>query len=86
MKPLFAVSVLALTGCVTFAEMDQRRVSHMPVQYQNGYVDGCASGRVAGGYPYDRMRKDVNRYASDNIYKQGWDDAFSGCKARYLSP
>ena len=86
MKALFALVALGLTGCMTFEQMDQRRVSHMPPEYQSAYVDGCQSGRVAAGYPYARIRKDIKLYAADNTYKQGWDDGYSACKSQYEKP
>jgi hypothetical protein len=83
MKPLIAIALVGLTGCISFEQMDRNRVSHMPPEYREAYVDGCQSGRVAAGYPYARIRKSIDRYGSDSTYKQGWDDGYSACKSQY---
>lgn len=54
-----------------------------PPTYRAGYSDGCNSGYVAAGHPYYRFTKDVQTYATDPLYKQGWDDGLTVCKGEY---
>lgn len=70
---------LALAACGT------PRVSApgQPHAYTQGMEDGCASGYVAAGHPYYRFTKNVDRYGSDSLYRQGWDDGLVQCKGRY---
>jgi hypothetical protein len=53
-----------------------------PSEYREGYAGGCDSGSSASGNIYSRFTKDPTRYASDPMYKQGWDDGFATCKGR----
>jgi hypothetical protein len=59
--------------------------AHQPHAYKEGYQGGCNSGYSAGGNIYYRFTKDVGRYSSDELYRQGWDDGFMTCKGRYDS-
>lgn len=75
------VMCLVLGGCAT----QMREVPSGPPEYQQGYAAGCNSGNVAAGHPYYRFTKDISQYASDQLYKQGWDDGFQVCKGKYES-
>jgi hypothetical protein len=44
-----------------------------PLEYRQGYADGCASAR--GG-----QRKDAARFKSDGQYRTGWMDGSALCK------
>ena len=46
-----------------------------PLEYRQGYADGCAS--VSGG-----ERKDAARFKSDGQYRTGWIDGNALCKKR----
>ena len=46
-----------------------------PLQYRQGYADGCAS--VSG-----TERKDAARFKSDGQYRTGWQDGNALCKKR----
>lgn len=82
MKRIVAVAVMVvLSGCAT----TMREVPQGPPTYQEGYAAGCNSGNVAAGHPYYRFTKDIQAYASDQLYKQGWDDGFQVCKGKYES-
>jgi hypothetical protein len=72
---------LLIFGCAT----PMNQVPQGPEPYRTGYQHGCNSGNVAAGHPYYRFTKDVNRYSSDQDYKQGWDDGFNVCKGKYES-
>lgn len=80
--------LLLLTGLIVGCATDMQRVDRMigagqPLPYKEGYKDGCDSGYVAAGHPYYRPAKDVTKYGSDSLYKQGWDRGFSVCKDEY---
>jgi hypothetical protein len=46
-----------------------------PLEYRQGYADGCASASGA-------ERKVAARYASDGQYRTGWQDGNALCKRR----
>lgn len=49
--------------------------------YAEGYVNGCDSGKQAGGAIFTEAKKDADRYASGSEYAKGWDEAFKKCQA-----
>ncbi|NIA72438.1 hypothetical protein HBA54_28005 [Pelagibius litoralis] len=51
-----------------------------PPAYAQGYGEGCESGHKAGGDGFSQLRKNPQRFAADNLYKQGWEDGFATCK------
>lgn len=80
------VAAATAGGCaVTPAQVDRTVGAHQPQGYKDGWKDGCPSGYVAAGHPYYRFAKDVQRYAADGMYKQGWDDGMTQCKGNYES-
>lgn len=84
MKKTTTLLLFLISGCATDMQRVDREIgSNQPPSYKQGYADGCDSGYVAAGHPYYRFKKDVIRFTSDNIYKQGWDDGFSVCKGKY---
>jgi hypothetical protein len=81
---LVILVAVALSGCATTMDNVDREIgASQPIAYKQGYSDGCDSGYVAAGHPYYRFKKDVNRYSSDSLYKQGWDDGFTVKKGQY---
>ena len=46
-----------------------------PLEYRQGYADGCAS---ASG----TERRDAARYANDSQYHTGWQDGIALCRKR----
>jgi hypothetical protein len=44
-----------------------------PVEYREGYADGCRS--ASGG-----EKKDAVRFRSDGQYRTGWQDGFAICR------
>jgi hypothetical protein len=44
-----------------------------PLEYRQGYADGCASAASA-------ERKDAGRFKSDGQYRTGWMDGNALCK------
>jgi len=45
-----------------------------PLEYRQGYADGCASASGAA------ERKDAGRFKSDGQYRTGWIDGHALCK------
>jgi hypothetical protein len=83
-RTLVLTVVVALAGCATGAH-DNPQTAGQPAAYREGYAAGCDSGYVAAGHPYYQFRKDVSRFASDQLYGQGWNDGFAVCKGSYES-
>ena len=46
-----------------------------PLEYRQGYADGCASANGT-------ERKDAARFKSDGQYRTGWQDGNALCKKR----
>jgi hypothetical protein len=44
-----------------------------PLEYRQGYADGCASATGS-------ERKDATRFRSDGTYRTGWQDGNALCK------
>ena len=77
---LIAVPVLlTLTGCAS--TKDDLVAKGYPLHYAEGFDDGCHSGKKAAGSLFDEFKKDVNRFASDTEYAQGWSDGFRQCES-----
>lgn len=85
MKQAFIVLLAFLAGCATQDQLLDRQLAGQPAEYRDGYKDGCDSGYMAAGNPYYRFSKEVSRYGTSALYKQGWDDGFAVCKGRYES-
>jgi len=84
MKFYILIIVVLLSGCASNMQGIDREIgAGQPLAYKEGYMGGCDSGYVAAGHPYYKFNKDVTRYSSENIYKQGWDDGFAVCKGKY---
>jgi hypothetical protein len=47
-------------------------LSGFPLEYRQGYADGCASATGAA-------RKDAARFGSDGNYRTGWQDGLAIC-------
>lgn len=50
-----------------------------PVAYKVGFMGGCDSGYLSAGYTSYLFKKDTDRFATDEVYQQGWNDGFSRC-------
>jgi hypothetical protein len=46
-----------------------------PLEYRQGYADGCAS--ISGS-----ERKDATRFRNDGQYRTGWEDGNAMCRKR----
>ena len=76
---LVLVTLAALAACSTQRErlIEQGATPN----YAEGYLDGCDSGKQAGGAILTEAKKDADRYASGSEYAKGWDEAFKRCQA-----
>ena len=50
-------------------------LSGFPLEYRQGYADGCASATGP-------QRRDATRYAGDGNYRTGWIDGSALCKKK----
>ena len=75
---------LALGGCVTESVM-KSTMPPGPPAWQDGYLPGCESGASAAGDLGFKFSKDFQRYLSDPMYKQGWDDGFKVCNSQFAA-
>jgi hypothetical protein len=50
-------------------------LSGYPLEFRQGYADGCASARGSA-------QRDEARYKADSQYRQGWEDGKSICLRR----
>lgn len=86
MRNAIVATLIFLTGCAADRLAAERRnLAGHPIEYQDGYVDGCSTGTKAAGNPYYEFRKDIRRFDADRLYAQGWTDGFNICKANYES-
>lgn len=80
--------VTLLAACASQGLENKRQAllrQGQPPAYVDGHIDGCNSGTTAAGNPYYRFAKDVNRFETDKLYAQGWNDGFIICKSQYES-
>ena len=83
------VAVALVTACATVQEPPPRpapvprnaepppppvNLSGFPIEYRQGFADGCASATSA-------ERKDPGR-ASDGNYRTGWQDGLAQCRKK----
>lgn len=52
-----------------------------PGAYKVGFMEGCDSGNVSAGNISYIFKKDVERFGTDGVYQQGWNDGFNRCVA-----
>jgi hypothetical protein len=78
-------AALLCAACQTVPDADTTQFNKegKPPAYTEGHADGCRSGFNAAGNPYYKMTKDPQRFASDQMYAQGWTDGYSTCKSKY---
>jgi hypothetical protein len=50
-------------------------LSGFPLEYRQGYADGCASATGT-------ERKDTTRFAADGNYRTGWQDGIALCRKK----
>tara|TARA_B100000959_G_C14454711_1_gene408316 strand:+ start:92 stop:451 length:360 start_codon:yes stop_codon:yes gene_type:complete len=83
-KLSFLLASLCLAGCVTSrTDINDMRGSNQPVEYRQGFVEGCDSGYNAAGSNSYFYRKDIDRYLNDKLYQKGWLDGLDKCRKSY---
>ena len=68
--PLQATSMLQVDAMVGVQQ---------PGAYKVGFMEGCDSGRLSAGDSSFLFKKDTNRFDTDDVYQQGWNDGFNRC-------
>ncbi len=63
----------------TLAQVNSMVGAQQPAAYKVGFMEGCDSGRVSAGDNSYIFKKDVERFKTDDIYQQGWNDGFNRC-------
>ncbi|GDY25324.1 hypothetical protein [Agarivorans sp. Toyoura001] len=76
---IMAIST-ALFACAS--QSQQMQEQGYPVDYADGFEDGCHSGHQAGGSLFDQFKKDINRFEQQKQYAQGWSDGFRQCESQ----
>ena len=95
MRWMVLISALFLSGCVvpyvaryqgppplqstTLAQVNSMVGAQQPAAYKVGFMEGCDSGRVSAGDNSYIFKKDVERFKTDDVYQQGWNDGFNRC-------
>ena len=72
------LSIALLAGCAgqqAATRSPSVNLSGFPLEFRQGYADGCDS---AGGV----MKRDAKRFEADAQYAQGWRDGTSICRSR----
>jgi hypothetical protein len=85
MRSLSALCACALTlsiaGCASAPPTKGEppapavNLSGFPLEYRQGYADGCASATGA-------QRKDAARFGADGNYRTGWQDGLAICRKK----
>lgn len=63
----------------TLAQVNGMVGAQQPAAYKVGFMQGCDSGRVSAGENSYIFKKDVERFSTDDVYRQGWDDGYNRC-------
>lgn len=63
----------------SMAQVDEMVGTQQPAAYKVGFMEGCDSGRLSAGNTSYLFKKDADRFETDDVYKQGWDDGFNRC-------
>lgn len=74
---LISVFLLGLSGCGTIDIPEG--VKAQPIAYQDGFKDGCKTGEYAVRIANRIFVKNINRFNSDKLYAEGWNDGYQTC-------
>lgn len=50
--------------------------------YEQGYADGCSSGKQAQGSITDEYRRDMGRYRGSPEYAKAWNAGYAKCSGQ----
>ena len=75
---LFAGVVVSCAPSTKIVKIMQK-TNDKPAAYQNGFMNGCGSGFQQSGLEGYLFFKDLQRYQSEEQYKEGWLAGFKKC-------
>jgi hypothetical protein len=75
----FLVVMAGLSSCGFGQPMKADEAPPGPYDWRLGYAQGCDS---AWDIIYVGFRKDQTAYATNQMYRDGWDDGYRRCWAR----
>jgi len=77
---LVLLAMTSVAGCSYLDDLRMRGVPEGSSSWRFGYADGCQNGRhdAATRKQFD---KDVERYRSDDEYREGWQTGYRECLA-----
>ena len=75
-----AAMSLLLVGLAGCAGQGAMTAPGQTAAYQEGFADGCRSGRAAAGSPVDSYRRNAGRFESDKDYAEGWSAGHQRCE------
>jgi hypothetical protein len=78
--PIVAAVALTAQACAVFGDAEDSKIRHSP-NFQQGYEDGCAAATQQGADLRDRQVRDPVLYKTDDVYRAGWTNGFSSCRA-----
>jgi hypothetical protein len=76
-----ALTILAATllaGCASNLPTPTPRAG----DYDQGYADGCSTGKQARGSTSDEYRRDMGRYGGSPEYAKGWQAGYAKCSGQ----
>lgn len=75
--PMVFLILIVAGGCATQSQPPAPAVnlSGYPLEFRQGYADGCASVNAA-------RKRDETRFKADANYAQGWRDGHDICSKR----
>jgi hypothetical protein len=74
---LVAGLALLAAGCTSQSTPPAVNLSGYPLEFRQGYADGCASANPAAA-----RKRDATRFKDDANYAQGWRDGYDICRKR----
>lgn len=78
---LFLLILNACSSVILKPDMDS--VEGKSSAFKTGFKQGCTSGYLAGGSLVHSFRRDTNRMAEDQEYKDGWKHGYRYCKEEF---
>ncbi len=95
MRWMILISGLLLSGCyahyqpryqgppplqsTSIAQANAMVGVQQPAAYKVGFMAGCDSGYLSAGNTSYIFKKDADRFDTDDVYQQGWNDGFNRC-------
>ena len=70
----------------TLEQVNSMAGAQQPSAYKVGFMQGCDSGRLSAGDNSYLFKKDVDRFSTDDVYQQGWNDGYDRCASGEGAP